>query len=116
MDEKLNDNKQDDNPYTQEEYEKDLAHSDVVSYYQRKLTKQLGHQVTLSEAEYVAYALDGTGLWRLLFYRNTITGSIESSKVLEGVAFYQIPLTTILRCHWQRSIGLVVKSLFEPQG
>jgi hypothetical protein len=60
MDEKLNDNKQDDNPYTQEEYEKDLAHSDVVSYYQRKLTKQLGHQVTLSEAEDVAYALDGT--------------------------------------------------------
>lgn len=60
MGEKQIDNKQDDNPYTQEEYERDLAHSDVVSYYQRKLTKQLGHQVTLSEAEDVAYALDGT--------------------------------------------------------
>lgn len=60
MDEKPADKKQDDNQYTQEEYERDLAHSDVVSAYQKRLSEQLGHPVTFGEAEDVAYGLDGT--------------------------------------------------------
>ncbi len=60
MSEKPTDNKQDDNPYTQEEYERELAHSDVVSAYQKRLLEQLGHPVTFGEAEDVAYGLDGT--------------------------------------------------------
>lgn len=54
------DEKQDNNPYTQEEYERDLAHSDVVGGYQRGLTVRLGHPVTWEEAEDVAYGWDGT--------------------------------------------------------
>ena len=57
MDEKPTNNKQDDNPYTQEEYERDLAHFDVVSAYQKRLSEQLGHPVTFGEAEDVAYGL-----------------------------------------------------------
>ena len=60
MDEKPTAKKQDDNPYTQEEYERDLDHSDVVLAYQKGVTLQLGHPVTLTEAEDVAYGLDGT--------------------------------------------------------
>jgi hypothetical protein len=60
MGEKPTDKQQDDNPYTQEEYERDLAHSDAVLVYQRKLTEQLGHPVTLTEAEDVAYEWTGT--------------------------------------------------------
>jgi hypothetical protein len=64
MGEKSTDEKQDDNPYTQEEYERDLAHSDVVLAYRKKLTEQLGHAVTLDEAEDVAYGWIGTtGSW-----------------------------------------------------
>jgi hypothetical protein len=60
MDEKPRDKQQEDNPYTQEEYERDLAHSDVVLAYQKKLTGQLGRPVTLAEAEDVAYGWTGT--------------------------------------------------------
>lgn len=57
MDEKPTDNKLDDNPYTQEEYERDLAHYDVVSAYPKRLSELLGHPVTYSDAEDVAYGL-----------------------------------------------------------
>jgi hypothetical protein len=60
MDERPTDSKQDDNPYSPEEYQRDLAHSDVVLAYQKELTAQLGHPVTFGEAEDVAYGLDGT--------------------------------------------------------
>jgi len=60
MDEEPTEKKQDYNPYSQEEYERDLAHSDVVLAYQKKLTEQLGHPVTITEAEDVAYGLTGT--------------------------------------------------------
>jgi hypothetical protein len=59
LEEKTN-KKQDNNPYTQEGYERDFAHSDVVLAYQKKLTEQLGHPMTLSEAEDVAYGWTGT--------------------------------------------------------
>jgi hypothetical protein len=60
MDEKPTNNKQDDNPYSQEEYERDMAHLDVVSAYQKRLSEQLGHPVTFGEAEDVAYGLFGS--------------------------------------------------------
>jgi hypothetical protein len=60
IDGKPTDKKQDDNPYTQEEYERDLAHSDVALAYQKNLKEQLGHPVTLTEAEDVAYGLTET--------------------------------------------------------
>ena len=45
----------DDGIYTQEEYEKDLIHADVLMGYQKMLTERLGRSVTLDEAEDVAY-------------------------------------------------------------
>jgi hypothetical protein len=50
----------DENPYTREEYEKDLVHCDVVLAYQKELTNKLGRPVTFGEAEYVAYGWEGT--------------------------------------------------------
>lgn len=57
--------------------------------------------------------VSGGGLWRLLFYKDVATGSIESLKVLEGVAYYGIEST--LRCHGPRSIGNALHSLFQDR-
>jgi hypothetical protein len=64
MDEKPTDKKQDDNryhqEYTQEDYERDMVDLDVVSAYQKKLTEQLGHPVTMAEAQNVVHGETGT--------------------------------------------------------
>lgn len=60
MDEKPTDKKQDENRYTQEEYERDMVDLDVVSAYQKKLTEQLGHPVTMEEAQNVVHGETGT--------------------------------------------------------
>jgi hypothetical protein len=48
MDEKPTDKPLDDNSYNAEEYERHLAHSDVVLAHQKKLTEQLGRPATLT--------------------------------------------------------------------
>ena len=60
MDDKPKGQEHDDNQYSQEEYDRDLAHSDVVVAHQKKLTEQLGQPVTITEAEDVPYGLTGT--------------------------------------------------------
>lgn len=55
--------------------------------------------------------VSGGGLWRFHFYKNATTGKFESLRVLEGVAFFGLP--PILRCHGPRSIGNVLRALFD---
>ena len=55
MEEERTDNPHDDNPYTEEEFQLDLIHSDVVMAYQNMMSKRLGRPVSYTEAEGEAY-------------------------------------------------------------
>jgi hypothetical protein len=46
--------------YSQEEFEKELERCDVVLAFQKQLSQELGHAVTLSEVEDIVYGLSGT--------------------------------------------------------
>lgn len=49
-----------DDAYSEAEFGKGLMHHDVVSRYQKKLERELGHAVAYADAEYVAYGWFGT--------------------------------------------------------
>jgi hypothetical protein len=82
MTKKLVEQNEDAEIYAQREYEKDLAHSDVLICYQTMLTEKLGYLVTLGDAEDVAYGWGGTRESRTERIRRKYT--LENNEGSEG--------------------------------
>jgi len=60
--------------------------------------------------------VSGGGLWRVKVYSDPATGQLDSTAVLEGVAFYEFDVqrgTGTIRCHGRKSIDAAALSLGE---
>lgn len=61
--------------------------------------------------------ISGGGLWRILIFADPITGQIESTITLEGLAFYDLGTkgeNGAIRCHGPASIERLVKERLNP--